>query len=146
MRFSGAILGSAALAKALGRVAEDYEKQYAKNLKVATLRVHGEAVKSIRETSSGRSEKRYGPTRVVQVSKPGDPPNTDKGTLLKSVGFNVDEVEMVSEVGTNLKSGKALEFGTSKMKARPWLFPALERVKRDLVQIFRQKPKIRKGG
>jgi phage gpG-like protein len=34
-----------------------------------------------------------------------------------------------ARVGTNLFYGPYLEFGTSKMAARPWLLPSFERAK-----------------
>lgn len=141
MKFSHSIIGSAAFAKALGNIEKSYKSQYVENLKVATLAVHSQAVKSIREKSSGDSEVRYGPKRTVTASKPGEAPNTDTGTAIKSVGFNIDEREMIGEIGTGLKYLKHLEHGTKHIAARPWLFPALESVKKRLVEIFKTTPK-----
>lgn len=146
MRFSGSIIGSKALAAALGRIQEDYQKQYVLNLKKATLVVYSEAVRSIRDTSQGEKETRYNPKRQVTVSKPGDAPNNDTGTALKSVGWDIDEAELVSEVGTGLGYLKDLEFGTKNVAARPWLFPALERVRQELVQIMKTAPPHKKAG
>lgn len=141
MRFSHSIIGSAALAKAFGRIGEEYEKQYLINLQRATLRLHSEAVRGIHKKSSGAEQTRYSPKRTVTASKPGEPPNTDTGTLIKSVGFNIDPNQMVGEVGTSLKYGKYLELGTKDIAPRPWLFPAVEKVKKELIKIFRQAPK-----
>lgn len=140
MKFSARLEGSRALADALGQVNKEYKRHYAQSLKKSVLMVHAEAVKSIREKSPGHKEFRYEPKRLVTVSRPGDPPNTDNGTLIKSVGFNVDETEMIAEVGTNLKYGKYLEFGTEAMKARPWLFPALQKCIAQILKLMRTPP------
>jgi hypothetical protein len=51
----------------------------------------------------------------------------DTGTLRSSITYEVDEDKLVGYVGSNLKDppyGAYLEFGTSRMKPRPWLKPA----------------------
>ena len=70
---------------------------------------------------------RYRPKRQQAVSSPGSAPNTDLGTLVHSIKFEIDKVNFVAVVGTNLLYGKYLETGTSSMKARPWLLPAFQR-------------------
>lgn len=145
MRFSGGVQGNKALAKVMDGVIEGYKKQYEANLTKAALLIHSDAIKSIRKTSAGEKQTRYGPKREVTVSKPGDAPNTDRGTAIQNIGWEIDVSSMTVEVGTGLKYLKELEFGTKNMKARPWLFPAVERVKKDLKEIFRHKPKIKVG-
>jgi HK97 gp10 family phage protein len=39
-------------------------------------------------------------------------------------------------VGTNIEYAKYLEYGTSKMQARPFLLPALNRMKDQLMNII----------
>lgn len=64
-------------------------------------------------------------------SRPGQPPHRQTGTLVNSIATD-EEVRVVqglvnyavARVGTNLDYGRYLEFGTAKMKARPWLRPS----------------------
>jgi len=53
----------------------------------------------------------------------GNPPAVDYGTLRRSVTHTTGEEngKPYALVGTDLDYGRHLEFGTSKMKPRPWL-------------------------
>ncbi len=106
----------------------------------AALRIHEVAVTSIQDNSSGTPQKRWtnGVSRVVNVSAPGDPPNTDTGRLVQSIQVEFDDSGLTASVGTNLKYGAYLEFGTTKMKARPWLAPAVVQTTSELKNIFEQ--------
>lgn len=76
----------------------------------------------------GKQEKKYRKGRRTygsNPSKPGEPPHKQYGHLRRSVTFALDRLGLVSRVGTNLKKGRWLELGTSKMAARPWLRRAL---------------------
>jgi len=52
-------------------------------------------------------------------SAPGEYPHRDSSQLLKNIEAEYDAT--TGRVGTNVKYGKYLEFGTKKMKRRPWL-------------------------
>ena len=57
-------------------------------------------------------------------SAPGQPPAVQTGALRNSVVHQpATAANLVARVGTNLPYGKLLEFGTSRMAARPWLGP-----------------------
>lgn len=89
--------------------------------------VRNEAVRSLQEhRSQGPTEIRYSPRREVQPSLPGNPPNTDRGELASSVHIRIDEDGMGANVDARAKHAIPLEFGTTKMAARPFLFPAFE--------------------
>ena len=64
-------------------------------------------------------------------SKPGNPPKTDTGRLVNSIFVDIEQTErgLSVRVGTNVKYGTYLEFGTRTVQARPWLGPALFRHK-----------------
>jgi hypothetical protein len=71
---------------------------------------------------------RYRPKRSHRRSAPGDPPATDLGRLVNSLGWRVvprgsDAVEV--EVGAGTNYAQALELGTSRMSARPFMRPAV---------------------
>ena len=104
----------------------------------ATFLVHSNAVKLIQDNVDGSPQVRYKPKRVVNVSNPGEPPNTDKGRLVQSIKFDFKEKGLIGRIGTNLKYGKDLEFGTKKMRARPWLSTAIQIVSKDIADIFKR--------
>lgn len=52
-------------------------------------------------------------------SKPGDPPHVQTGRLRASIAYEVSG--LVARIGTNVKYGRYLELGTSRMLPRPWL-------------------------
>lgn len=56
-------------------------------------------------------------------SMPGEPPHKQTGHLRRSVTYEVTTHggEMVSRYGTNVKYGRWLEEGTTRMAPRPWL-------------------------
>jgi hypothetical protein len=90
------------------------------------LMVQAESRRSIqRGPKTGR---RYKKSKNVThiASAPGQPPATDTGRLVSGVLISAEQGGYAVRVGTNIKYGKDLEYGTRKMAARPWLFPALK--------------------
>jgi len=88
-----------------------------------------------RTYKTGRKGMRYA---THQASAPGEPPAVDTGRLRASITHNVtgrpgrnlpdpggSKTSVKGYAGTNLESGPHLEFGTSRMKARPWLYPTI---------------------
>lgn len=69
------------------------------------------------------------------ASLPGQAPNRDSGTLDNNI-----ETVLVSplkvEVSSNAPYAAALEFGTSKMAARPYMRPAVARKKAEAVAMI----------
>lgn len=101
--------------------------------------IHKNAVELIQDNSSGTPQIRYsasGKKRVVLASKPGDPPNTDTGRLVQSIKFDFQDGGLTGRVGTNLKYGAWLEFGTKNMEARPWLSTAVAMASKEVAKIF----------
>lgn len=70
---------------------------------------------------SGRVYRRR--TITHRASAPGEFPKTDRGQLVASLFFRVAGNRLSAYFGTNLSYGRYLEFGTSRMAARPWLKP-----------------------
>ena len=71
-----------------------------------------------------------------QASAPGEPPAIDSGELAQSINFQVKDNGAVGEVGSDKKHGLYMEYGTSKIKPRPWLKPAFENSKDKITEIF----------
>lgn len=66
-------------------------------------------------------------SRTHQASAPGEYPASDTGRLMGSIMSDIQPME--ARVGTNLEYGRFLEFGTSRMAPRPWLFRSFEAAK-----------------
>lgn len=72
-------------------------------------------------------------------SKPGEPPRVQTGTLKRSITTDFSDLgRFIGRVGTNVEYAPYLEFGTSRMAARPFLRPAVHRASRAIGAIFRR--------
>jgi HK97 gp10 family phage protein len=102
--------------------------------------IHKTAVESIQDNASGIPQVRYtnGRKRNVLASKPGDPPNTDTGRLVQSIKFDFQNGGLTGRVGTNLKYGAWLEFGTKNVEPRPWLSSAIKETAKQVGDIFKK--------
>lgn len=136
MKIVGKISGFTKLNKQLDLLKKNVLENQIKAVQESTFMLHSAAVNIIQDNSDGRPEKRYNPKRTVNVSRPGDSPNTDTGRLVQSIKFDFKDGGVIGRVGTNLKYGKWLEFGTSKMDARPWLSTAVLLVSKEVAKIF----------
>jgi len=139
MKISVSMKGLAELDKKLAAVVKDQNAALDVALIEAGFRIQREAKKSIQAHRSRGREYQHGNVTHV-ASKPGFPPNTDTGLLVNSVYVDAKEkgaqVKTVI-VGTDLKYGKWLEFGTTRMAARPWLFPAFEKTRAANINAIR---------
>lgn len=72
-------------------------------------------------------------------SKPGEPPRVQTGRLRASITHEIHPTLPVGRVGTNVKYGKFLEFGTRRMAPRPWLRVALALAQDKIKQIMSRK-------
>lgn len=128
--------GAAGLQKQLSELPKFANEMFAMGLKKAVTRIQEVAVKSIHaHQSQGR---RYG--RHV-ASLPGYPPNTDTGRGANSIKWEIDEAKLVAAVGSNEKYMAELEVGRVGLAPRPWLRPAVEKVKPEIVRFFKLRVK-----
>lgn len=100
------------------------------------LLIRGDAQQSMKTTSRGeaKTRSRDGMTVTHAASAPGSPPAIDTGKLVGSVTHKISADGLDAAIGTNTAYGAHLEFGTKKMAARPWLFPAFERNRKGIVK------------
>ena len=113
-----------------------------KFVRVACAEIERQA-KTLMRDAAVDMEKTYG-KRGHHPSLPGNAPAPDTGTLMRSITHEVREetgevVGVVGVVGSTLRNPdypKFLEFGTSKMKPRPWLSTAIEKSQNFMVQAF----------
>ena len=72
---------------------------------------------------------------VARTSKPGDYPGKKTGHLRRNVTWQkVNDLLMLW--GTNVKYGKYLEEGTSKMSGRPWMTMTNEQAQKQVERII----------
>lgn len=126
------------LKKKMEGVTDTVQDAAKKAVRDSIFLIHETAVNSIQDNSNGTLATRYsnGKPRKVLVSRPGDPPNTDTGRLVQSIKFDFQNGGLIGRVGTNLRYGAWLEFGTRDMAARPWLAPAVKSVGKNAARIF----------
>lgn len=120
-------------AKKMKFLDDSSQKNVAEALGKSALLVHSTAIKSIQKHES--SGIKYG---NHTASKPGNPPNSDTGDLVKSIGFEVDMQNLTAKVGTGLLYGAHLEFGTRNIAPRPWLLPAFRENVDKMAKLIRQ--------
>tara|TARA_R110001592_G_scaffold58288_1_gene176725 strand:- start:4344 stop:4790 length:447 start_codon:yes stop_codon:yes gene_type:complete len=132
--------GVAKAVEALEKVKEDLENNMQEVLLGGGQLIRGEAIRSIQTgAKSGKTYKKYNPTRTHKASAPGEAPASDTGFLVSNIRVK-DQKDFV-EVRSEASYSKFLEYGTSKMLARPFMFPASEKSKPKIAEILFQKIK-----
>lgn len=129
-----------------------FEKRVAANLDRASLLVVRDVVTHFgnppREPNKKGTGFKKNSSRIwkrAHRSTPGDPPYIQTGTLKRSIGFD-RPTKLTRRVGSSLKGAKGkdgkagrsyahmLEYGTTKMAARPYLRPALMRQRSAIIK------------
>ncbi len=131
MAVSVRIKGQDRLNAKLRRMTNGIGSRVGKAIATSAAEVQREAILSIRGGSRSGVVVTIG-GKPHQRSAPGERPKTDTGALVGSIFAEVDLANRdkpSAAVGTDLKHGAFLEFGTLKMGARPWLQPAFEGLK-----------------
>lgn len=123
--------GLDALIKQLANLGEAADDIMLNTVTDLTLDTHQMAVDGIqRGPATGAVYRKYNPSRTHRASAPGQYPMSDTGRLASNVKFKLPtETALTGEVGTTIMYGAHLEFGTSRMKPRPWLTPSFEKAK-----------------
>ena len=89
--------------------------------------------------------RRVGGKKVYAPSQPGEPPAIQTGMLWRSImcasgstpsSFFVNIGPSTSVGGVAIKYARFLEFGTRKMRSRPYLVPALYRNRENVAKIL----------
>lgn len=134
--FSSKVLGLNKLKKKMDSMQAEMLKGQVGAVAESTLLVHRYAVELLQDNNDGSPQIRYAPRRIVNVSKPFTPPNTDTGRAVQSIKFDFQRSGMTGRVGTNLKYLAWLEFGTENTQPRPWLSVALQKAADEVSAIF----------
>lgn len=130
MATTARVLGDDRLRIRLRRIAEDLRTELKEAVAAGAGVVRDTAVGSMGTPKSGRLVMRG--AALHRASAAGEPPAVETGRLQASVRAQVDLDGLGAEVGTALDYGALLEFGTRKIAARPWLFPAFERRRKEI--------------
>ncbi len=103
--------------------------------------VRSQALEVLSGPRHGHTYKVPGTKIPYTASAPREAPATATGQLRQSVKYSVEGngMDLVGKVGTDLEKGKQLEFGTRKMKARPWLRVSFEKANDKVKSIWNRK-------
>jgi HK97 gp10 family phage protein len=112
-------------------VMSKYESEVKRIIETGANMVRNTAVKSIQSHQSQGAT--YG---GHTASLPGNPPNSDTGFLASNIFIDKDNDGEGASVESRADYSNALEFGTSKMAARPFMQPALEENRRKIIQMY----------
>jgi HK97 gp10 family phage protein len=116
-----------------GRVSINLKKA----VRQAATETRNTAVKSILQNPrAGSQVTRYNPTRTIKTSAAGDAPASDTGFLASNIHLIFKDQGFLAEVESRADYSAALEFGTIKMRARPFLQPALEEGRKKIKALF----------
>ena len=120
-------------------VIKDYEGDLKALIGRAGNLVRNTAVQSINQgAKSGVSYTKYNPRRTHTASAAGQPPAADTGLLANNIVLDIDANGFGANVESRADYSTALEFGTSKMAARPFMQPALEENKPKIRRLAKQ--------
>ncbi len=122
------ILKSKKVTDKISKISKEMQNSLSAQIVISAKLVESTAKLSIQKGfRSGDTYIRNGIERRRSI--PGEAPKTDRGRLVASIFSKFPSIGkgLIAEVGTNIKYGKLLEFGTVKMAARPWLFPAFKK-------------------
>ena len=121
--------GSEQLQRELRRLSDDLREEAGKAVLATAVEMRADIVTSIqRGPASGITYKKSNPTRTHTASAPGQPPMSDTGRLANSITFD-RQGKLTAVVGSALNYAPWLEYGTSRMAARPFFRPAVERMR-----------------
>lgn len=101
----------------------------------AALLVENDAKLSIMHGSPSGHEYKHGKVHHV-ASAPGQPPATDTGILASSIHTTFSDDGLTAIVGSPLDIATYLEYGTSHMAARPFIEPALDKNRGEIVELI----------
>lgn len=134
------IKGLDSLTEKLSAISKGLDAETKKALYLSGLKIEEHAKRSI--AGGGKTGKVYRRGKVTHVaSAPGEAPATDTGRLVNSIHIeavdNGDAVKVSAGSGV-VKYAAMLEFGTSRMEARPFMGPALAKAKPEIEALMKR--------
>jgi HK97 gp10 family phage protein len=122
------------------RLVKNPEKHLKHLVQRSTSLVEETVLDSIRSGGTGITYQKYNPRRQHTASAEGEPPATDTGFLVGSISSNVKKrgTSVVGQIIASAPYAPHLEFGTSTIRPRPFMQPALERNRPKIKRIFKK--------
>lgn len=119
------------------QVLKGYEESAKKIVGYGLQEIRGIAVKGILAgNKSGRTYTRGGVTHTASAA--GEYPASDTGFLASNIHVTVKPDRLSGAVESRANYSEFLEFGTSKMAARPFLQPSAEQVRPKIRRKIRE--------
>ena len=113
--------------KNLTGISDDIRKKMKQVIAYGINATRNTAVDNIlRGAKSGETYVKYNPRRTHQASASGQFPASDTGFLANNIITNIQGNGLEGEVISQAEYSQYLEYGTSKMGARPFMQPSLE--------------------
>ena len=100
------------------------EAETARAVRATAQAIRNDAIISVKSHLSAGKVYTRGTVKHV-ASKPGSPPNQDRGTLTRNIRVTLND-DLTADISSNAPYSAALEFGTSNIDARPFMTPAVE--------------------
>jgi len=100
------------------------EAETARAVRATAQAIRNDAITSVKSHLSAGKVYTRGTVKHV-ASKPGSPPNQDRGTLTRNIRVTMND-DLTADISSNAPYSAALEFGTSNIDARPFMTPAVE--------------------
>jgi len=100
------------------------EAETARAVRATAQAIRNDAIISVKSHLSAGKVYTRGTVKHV-ASKPGSPPNQDRGTLTRNIRVTMND-DLTANISSNAPYSAALEFGTSNIDARPFMTPAVE--------------------
>ena len=100
------------------------EAETARAVRATAQAIRNDAIISVKSHLSAGKVYTRGTVKHV-ASKPGSPPNQDRGTLTRNIRVAMND-DLTADISSNAPYSAALEFGTSNIDARPFMTPAVE--------------------
>lgn len=125
------------LRQKLQKIKRNVRTQTFSGVVVAAEHLKNEMVETLHNgEKSGKLYKRGNKTH--RASAPGEAPATDTGQLARSIRNVYSRSQISATVGprSNAPYAKSLEFGTSKMAARPFVRPTFNKNKEKIKKII----------
>ena len=133
------VIGAEALGRRLRGLVEEIKRPLRDAIGESAEQVREAAVAAMREPKSGRVYRAPG-GGSRRASAPGEAPAVSSGRLVGSLRASTAADGLTASVGvdeTAAPHARALEFGTSRLAARPILAPALEASRGDIERRIR---------
>ena len=134
------VKGSRDLILKLGNISDKSAIEVRKAINEGALRVRSSAISAIKKRSFGKKYMRYG--KVMYRSIPGQAPNKMDGKLEANILVSTGKYDLgktyYAEVRANTPYAEALEYGTSKMAARPFMGPAVKKNEAKIEELVKK--------